>query len=42
MTDIENLLAIMARLRDPDSGCPWDLKQNFASIVPHTIEEAYE
>ena len=42
MTDIENLLAIMARLRDPDTGCPWDLKQSFASIVPHTIEEAYE
>ena len=42
MTDIENLLAIMARLRDPENGCPWDLKQDFASIVPHTIEEAYE
>jgi ATP diphosphatase len=42
MSDIENLLAIMARLRDPDTGCPWDLAQSFASIVPHTIEEAYE
>src|SRR3546814_20285589 len=32
----------MARLRDPDGGCPWDLKQNFATIAPYTIEEAYE
>src|SRR5687767_11273798 len=39
---IERLLAIMARLRDPARGCPWDLKQDFASIAPHTIEEAYE
>ena len=39
---IEQLLAIMARLRDPDGGCPWDLEQNYRSIVPHTIEEAYE
>jgi ATP diphosphatase len=36
------LLAIMAKLRDPNSGCPWDLEQSFRSIVPHTIEEAYE
>jgi ATP diphosphatase len=36
------LLDIMRRLRDPKSGCPWDLEQNFASIAPHTIEEAYE
>ncbi len=36
------LLQIMARLRDPNSGCPWDLEQDFASIVPYTIEEAYE
>ena len=36
------LLAIMAKLRDPDGGCPWDLEQSFRSIVPHTIEEAYE
>jgi ATP diphosphatase len=41
-TAFDRLLAIMARLRDPKSGCPWDLEQNFASIVPHTIEEAYE
>nr|WP_274600129.1 nucleoside triphosphate pyrophosphohydrolase [Halorhodospira abdelmalekii] len=36
------MLAIMAQLRNPDHGCPWDLEQNFASIAPHTIEEAYE
>ncbi len=40
--DIEALLAIMRRLRDPDGGCPWDLEQNFATIAPYTIEEAYE
>jgi tetrapyrrole methylase family protein/MazG family protein/ATP diphosphatase len=39
---IEALLDIMARLRDPDGGCPWDLEQDFASIAPYTIEEAYE
>jgi ATP diphosphatase len=39
---IEDLKHLMARLRDPDAGCPWDTKQTFASIVPHTIEEAYE
>lgn len=39
---IERLRAIMARLRDPDGGCPWDVQQSFASIVPYTIEEAYE
>jgi MazG family protein len=39
---IERLLAIMARLRDPKSGCPWDLEQSFASIAKHTLEEAYE
>jgi MazG family protein len=39
---IEDLLAVMARLRDEDSGCPWDVEQNFASIAPYTIEEAYE
>ncbi len=36
------LIAIMARLRDPDGGCPWDLEQTFATIAPYTIEEAYE
>ncbi len=40
--DIRELLAIMARLRDPQGGCPWDLEQDFASIAPYTIEEAYE
>lgn len=39
---IEELLEIMRRLRDPESGCPWDLKQDFSTIVPYTIEEAYE
>lgn len=39
---INDLLAIMARLRDPNGGCPWDVEQDFASIAPYTIEEAYE
>jgi ATP diphosphatase len=39
---IDRLVAIMARLRDPRSGCPWDVEQTFATIAPHTIEEAYE
>ncbi len=39
---IDHLLQIMARLRDPEGGCPWDLQQTFASIAPYTIEEAYE
>lgn len=40
--EISALLAIMAKLRDPDDGCPWDLQQDFATIAPYTIEEAYE
>jgi ATP diphosphatase len=40
--DIADLLAIMARLRDPAGGCPWDVQQTFATIAPYTIEEAYE
>lgn len=40
--DIEQLLAIMAALRTPGTGCPWDLEQDFSSIAPYTIEEAYE
>jgi nucleoside triphosphate diphosphatase len=40
--DIGRLLAIMAALRTPRTGCPWDLAQNFATIAPYTIEEAYE
>ncbi|TNE38414.1 MAG: nucleoside triphosphate pyrophosphohydrolase [Alphaproteobacteria bacterium] len=39
---INQLLAIMAKLRDPDGGCPWDLEQSYETIAPHTIEEAYE
>lgn len=39
---IDRLLGIMARLRDPDSGCEWDLAQSFETIAPYTIEEAYE
>ena len=39
---IDDLLAVMARLRDPDHGCPWDRAQTFASIAPYTVEEAYE
>lgn len=38
----DKLRWIMAELRDPETGCPWDLKQTFASIIPHTLEEAYE
>ncbi len=40
--DIQRLIEIMAALRTPGSGCPWDLKQDFATIAPYTIEEAYE
>lgn len=39
---IDRLRAVMAKLRDPDGGCPWDLEQDFDSIAPYTIEEAYE
>jgi ATP diphosphatase len=39
---IDHLLRIMARLRDPVSGCEWDRAQNFSTIAPYTIEEAYE
>jgi MazG family protein len=42
MKTIDQLLEIMAKLRDPDGGCPWDLEQSFATIAPYTIEEAYE
>ena len=40
--DISRLIEIMAALRTPDTGCPWDLKQDFSTIAPYTIEEAYE
>lgn len=39
---IEDLKTLMARLRDPETGCPWDTKQSYRTIVPHTLEEAYE
>lgn len=39
---VDDLLYLMARLRDPESGCPWDIKQDYASIAPSTLEEAYE
>ncbi len=42
MYELPDLLHLMARLRDPQHGCPWDLKQDFRSIVPYTLEEAYE
>ena len=42
MSTIDKLLEVMARLRDPQHGCPWDQKQTFATIAPYTIEEAYE
>jgi MazG family protein len=40
--NIDSLLAVVARLRDPERGCPWDLKQTFRTILPYTLEEAYE
>jgi ATP diphosphatase len=42
VSGVDRLLAIMAKLRDPEGGCPWDLEQDFASIAPYTLEEAYE
>ena len=42
MSNIKNLLEIIAKLRNPDGGCPWDVEQDFASIAPYTVEEAYE
>ena len=42
MTPIDELLDVMAQLRNPDTGCAWDIEQTFASIAPYTIEEAYE
>ena len=40
--ELSDLLYLMRRLRDRDGGCPWDIEQNFESIAPHTLEEAYE
>lgn len=42
MKAMQDLLTLMATLRDPERGCPWDLRQDFASIAPYTVEEAYE
>lgn len=42
MSQIEALLEIMEKLRDPENGCPWDLRQTYKTIVPHTLEEVYE
>ncbi len=42
MASIEKLLDVMRRLRDPDTGCPWDVEQSFETIAPYTVEEAYE
>lgn len=42
MSDIDKLLEVMAALRDPQTGCPWDVEQTFATIAPYTVEEAYE
>lgn len=42
MTDTGRLLEIMARLRDPETGCPWDVEQDFRTIAPYTVEEAFE
>jgi len=42
MRGMTDLLELLARLRDPESGCPWDREQTYATLVPHTIEEAYE
>ena len=42
MDNLQHLLKIMQQLRDPESGCPWDIQQTFSSIVPYTIEEVYE
>ncbi len=40
--DIQTLLDIMVALRDPETGCPWDVEQDFSTIAPYTLEEAYE
>ncbi|RCX31880.1 nucleoside triphosphate pyrophosphohydrolase [Thioalbus denitrificans] len=42
MNPVEQLLEVMAALRNPERGCPWDLEQTYASLAPHTLEEAYE
>ena len=42
MNQIDRLLTVMQRLRDPENGCPWDKEQTFATIAPYTLEETYE
>jgi Protein containing tetrapyrrole methyltransferase domain and MazG-like (predicted pyrophosphatase) domain len=42
MYNLDDLLHLMAHLRDPQYGCPWDIKQTYATLVPYTLEEAYE
>lgn len=42
MQSIQKLIEVMRALRDPNTGCPWDLEQNFQSLIPYTLEEAYE
>lgn len=42
MNQIDRLLTIMQRLRDPENGCPWDKEQTFSTIAPYTLEETYE
>ena len=42
MSNIDSLIDLMSKLRDPVQGCPWDLKQSIASLLPHTLEEVYE
>jgi tetrapyrrole methylase family protein/MazG family protein/ATP diphosphatase len=42
LSEIQRLIEVMAKLRDPEGGCPWDLEQSFETVAPYTIEEAYE
>ena len=42
LAQLDRIIEIMRRLRDPDTGCPWDVEQDFSTIAPYTIEEAYE
>ena len=42
LNQLERIIEIMRQLRDPETGCPWDVEQDFSTIAPYTIEEAYE
>ena len=42
LAELDRLMLMMSRLRDPQSGCPWDLEQTLRSLLPHTLEEVYE